>query len=37
MSCGHFKKKLVLGADLVEIYTGMIYKGPALIKEILDT
>lgn len=31
----HFEKKLELGADLVQIYTGMIYKGPALIKEIL--
>ena len=36
MSRDHFKKKLELGADLVQIYTGMIYKGPALIKEILD-
>ena len=30
------KKKLELGADLVQIYTGMIYKGPVLVKEILD-
>ena len=37
MSKDHFKKKLELGADLVQIYTGMIYKGPALIKEILDS
>ena len=37
MSCSHFKKKLELGADLVQIYTGMIYKGPELIKEILDS
>ena len=37
MSRDHFEKKLELGADLVQIYTGMIYKGPALIKEILDT
>ena len=36
MGCSHFKKKLELGADLVQIYTGMVYKGPALIKEILD-
>jgi len=36
MSRDHFKKKLELGADLVQIYTGMIYKGPALVKEILD-
>ena len=37
MSRDHFKKKLELGADLVQIYTGMIYKGPELIKEILDS
>ena len=37
MSRDHFKKKLELGADLVQIYTGMIYKGPVLIKEILDS
>ena len=37
MSRSHFKKKLELGADLVQIYTGMIYKGPMLIKEILDS
>jgi dihydroorotate dehydrogenase len=36
MSRDHFKKKLELGADLVQIYTGMIYKGPVLVKEILD-
>ena len=22
------------GADLVQIYTGLIYKGPALVKEV---
>ena len=37
MSRDHYKKKLELGADLVQVYTGMIYKGPALIKEILDS
>ena len=36
MNRDHFKKKLELGADLVQIYTGMIYKGPVLVKEILD-
>lgn len=29
------KEKLEIGADLVQIYTGFIYKGPGLIKEIL--
>ena len=37
MSRHHFEKKLELGADLVQVYTGMIYKGPALIKEILNS
>lgn len=27
--------KLVAGADLVQIYTGFIYKGPDLIREIV--
>jgi len=36
MTHHHFQKKLELGADLVQLYTGMIYKGPALISEILD-
>jgi dihydroorotate dehydrogenase len=25
--------KLQAGADLVQIYTGLIYKGPALVNE----
>jgi dihydroorotate dehydrogenase len=25
--------KLEAGADLVQIYTGLIYKGPALVNE----
>ena len=37
MSRKHFEKKLKLGADLVQIYTGMIYKGPALVKDILNS
>ncbi len=28
--------KLHLGADLVQIYTGLIYKGPDLIRECVD-
>ncbi|MBI5151765.1 MAG: dihydroorotate dehydrogenase (quinone) [Candidatus Pacebacteria bacterium] len=31
------QKKLVLGADLVQLITGMIYKGPQLIGEINHT
>ncbi len=29
-------EKISAGADLIEIYTGMIYEGPALIKKILE-
>ena len=29
-------KKLEAGADLVQIYTGFIYKGPGLVEEILS-
>jgi len=36
MSHHHFEKKLELGADLVQVYTGMIYRGPQLVKEILN-
>ncbi len=28
------KSKIEAGADLVQIYTGMIYKGPGLVKEV---
>ena len=37
MSRNDYLKKLELGADLVQIYTGMIYKGPVLVKEILNS
>ena len=37
MSREHFEKKLELGADLVQVYTGMIYKGPTLVKDILNS
>ena len=30
-----YNKKIELGADLVQIYTGFIYKGPNLIREII--
>ena len=36
MSFEAFQQKLDCGADLVQIYTGMIYKGPNLIEEILN-
>jgi dihydroorotate dehydrogenase len=28
-------RRLDTGADLVQIYTGLIYRGPGLIREIL--
>lgn len=31
------KIKVAQGADLLQIYTGLIYKGPALINEILNS
>jgi dihydroorotate dehydrogenase len=31
-----FIKKLDAGADLVQIYTGFILKGPNIISELLD-
>jgi dihydroorotate dehydrogenase len=30
------KRKLDLGATLVQVYTGMIYAGPGLVKEIVE-
>ena len=35
MSPDDAKRKLDLGAALVQIYTGMIYAGPGLVKEIV--
>ena len=29
------KKRLALGASLVQVYTGMIYQGPGLVREIV--
>lgn len=29
-------EKLELGADLVQVYSGLIYQGPFLVKEIMD-
>ncbi|SRR5258706_1970901 len=35
MSAEDAKRKLDLGATLVQIYSGMVYAGPGLVKEIL--
>ena len=26
--------KIAAGADVVQIYTGLIYRGPALVREV---
>jgi dihydroorotate dehydrogenase len=35
MSADEALRRLDAGADLVQIYTGFIYRGPTLIREIL--
>ncbi len=35
MSAQHAQQRLRAGADLLQIYTGFIYRGPPLIEEIL--
>ena len=30
------KKRLALGASLVQVYTGLIYRGPKFVKEIVE-
>jgi len=29
------KRRLDMGATLVQVYTGLVYRGPGLVKEIL--
>lgn len=31
------KKRLALGASLVQVYTGLIYRGPGLVREIVKS
>jgi dihydroorotate dehydrogenase len=33
MSGGDAQAKIAAGADLVQIYTGLIYRGPELVSE----
>lgn len=33
MSGAHARAKIAAGADLVQVYTGLIYRGPALVRE----
>jgi dihydroorotate dehydrogenase len=37
MSGEDAKQKMNAGANLVQIYSGFIYKGPALIRDIINT
>jgi dihydroorotate dehydrogenase len=30
------KRRLDLGATLMQVYTGLIYQGPGLVKKILE-
>jgi dihydroorotate dehydrogenase len=30
------REKLDAGASLVQVYTGLIYRGPGVVKEILE-
>ena len=36
MSVSDYKEKIDAGADLVQIYTGFIFKGPELVKELIN-
>jgi len=36
LSSADAQEKLAAGASLVQIYSGLIYRGPALIEEILS-
>ena len=31
------KKRLALGASLVQVYTGLVYRGPSLVQEIVKS
>ena len=36
-SARHAQEALAAGADLVQLYTGLIYRGPALVREIAES
>ena len=37
MSPDDAKKRLALGASLVQVYTGLVYRGPALVQQIVKS
>jgi dihydroorotate dehydrogenase len=36
LSAADAEEKIAAGASLVQVYTGLIYRGPVLVKEIVD-
>jgi dihydroorotate dehydrogenase len=30
------REKIIAGADLLQVYTGYVYRGPGLLSEIVD-
>jgi dihydroorotate dehydrogenase len=30
------REKIIAGADLLQVYTGYVYRGPGLVREIVD-
>ena len=36
MSPEDAERRLAMGAALVQLYTGLIYRGPGLVREIVD-
>jgi dihydroorotate dehydrogenase len=30
------RKRLALGASLIQVYTGLIYRGPGLVRKIVE-
>ena len=37
MSPDDAKKRLALGASLVQMYTGLVYRGPKLVQQIVKS
>lgn len=37
MSPGDAKRRLEMGATLVQVYTGLVYRGPGLVREIVKS
>jgi dihydroorotate dehydrogenase len=36
MSGEDAKEKIAAGADLIQLYTGLVYRGPALVRECAE-